>query len=214
MSALNRIENFFGKDFNFVINKLHWKDGISLFELSNKCGVSRDVFQRECKKRNLKLMSCSEAKLRSNKCKGKNHWAFGLTKETSAWAKKTSERMKKNNPSLNKETREKISFSISKRFKNNLLPQEIKALGFISKLYSEEILVQHPVGSYIADFLLPKINVIIEIDSSSKWGTDRRLSAEKRDKILLNKGFKTIRINKNDLSFDFMLNVLKANNVI
>ena len=213
LSAIERIEYFFKMKFKDVISDLHWKEKRSIKSLSDECKVSRDSFQKLAKKHNLDLRSIQEAtKLTKNK--GKDHWAFGLRKDNSDWAKSHSDRMKKNNPMKNFSTREKRAVNCVEHLRKMDLPQE-KLFAKILKSLNVSFEAQKPVGPYNCDFFLSDIGLCIEIDSSNKWGVDKKKKALKRDEYMLSKGVTTLRINKNKLGDKkLIINILKANNII
>lgn len=203
MRAIEKIEEFFKMPFEKIISDLHWKDGLSLFELSKRCGFSRDCFQKEAKKLGLPLMSHKDAALR--KYDHHTHWATGLRKETSSFAKMHSERMKRNNPAKNLETRKKMSESLSKYFKNNLFEQESKFKKYLDAL-SIKYEMQYVIDVFIVDFFIGP-NFCIEVDSSSKWCKEKRKRAENKDKILLEKEYKILRINKDKLDDELFITI-------
>lgn len=212
MNRLEKIELYFKMPFADVINKLHLEQKRSLLSLSQESGVGRDAFQKQCEKLGLNLRGIKEARDLSA-LRGENHWAHGLTKETHEMYARHSDRMNKNNPSKNKKTRSKMSKSIAKHFKSNPLPQEIEFEKYL-KTFNLKYVFQHPVEQYIADFFLPDFNIVLEVDSTYKWGKDRKNEAEKRDLILLTKGIKTIRFNKALLTREYIFNILKTNNIV
>lgn len=215
MTAIQRIEMFFNMNFDSVINELHWTGEVTLMELSKRCGVCRDSFQKECKKRGIKLRTPKEARALVSKqgtCSGYKHWAFGLRKETSLWAKQHSERMKSNNPCANPTTRRKMSLSLSEFFKTKPQKQELLAMSLLESL-GISFKFQVPVGSYVIDFVLLE-SFCLEIDSTDKWGLERKKNALKKDAILKANGFTVVRINKRHLTLEFMHDILAANNII
>lgn len=216
MLGLKAIESYFNMSFSDVINKLHLEEKITILELSRRCGISRDTFQKQAKKHGLKVRNPKEARqIVSEKgiCSKENHWAWGLTKENSAWARIVSENMKRINPSNDFNIRCKMSNSLSKLYKNNPLPQEKMAANFLDKL-CVKYEFQKPVDTFIIDFFLLDSNICLEVDSTDKWGRERNEMARKRDEKILALGFKTIRLNKKYLSLEFMHDVLAANDVI
>lgn len=211
--GLDKIESYFGMELKTILEELHWKQQRSIKSLSDECKVSRDTFQKQAARLNLPLRNIVDA-TRLTKNKGKNHWAYGLRKETSAWAKAHSDRMKTNNPAKDIKVREKMSKSLSKTFLDKLLPQEIKFAEILKK-HDIPFVMQVAFGSYILDFLIRDIDLCIEIDSTSKWGEEKHIAAKKRDDVLMSKGIKTLRINKNKLDDElFINNILKSNDLI
>lgn len=216
MRGLIAIEKYFKMSFVDVINKLHIEKEMTILELSNLCGISRDTFQRQVKKHGLKIRNPKEARailIRDGVCSRENHWAWGLRKETSAWARMHSTRMKRNNPSFDKNIRIHLAKKYSEIFINNPRPQEVLASQFLNEL-NIEYEFQKPIDVFIVDFFLIKSQVCLEIDSTRKWGKEQYERANKRDKIIENLGYKTVRINKAHLSLEFMHDVLSANNII
>lgn len=213
--GLKAIELFFGMRFERIIKELHWKKKQSLLMLSNQCGISRDCFQRHAKNMRLRVRNQKEAAIDSPfKKKGKDHWAFGLTKTNSSWAKNHSLRMMKNNPCSNPSILRKKQETTAKKYRKNPLKQE-KMFKKILDKYTIEYLDQHVIDRYIIDFFIPKFNCCIEIDSTYKWGNERKRTALIRDEFLLQLGYKTIRINKAHLKNEiFILDILKAHNII
>jgi len=214
--GLDKIEKYFNMSFANVINLLHLKDRITILELSNRCGVSRDTFQRQAKKLGLKLRNPKEARKivqESGKVSGENHWAFGLRKENSSFAKMHSERMKLKNPVFKRSIRNKMSKSVAKYFSENPYPQELLTMKYLDEL-NVRYIFQFPIERYVIDFFLIDFNVCLEIDSTGKWGLEKKKRSKIRDKFLLKKGFKTLRIDKRYLNLNFIRNVLKTNNII
>lgn len=216
MTAKDKIEYFFNMSFELVIKKLHIEDKITILELSNRSGISRDSFQRLSKKYGLKIRSPKEARsivIEKGVCSKENHWAWGLRKENSNWAKMHSERMKKYNPSFDKEINKKTAITFSKTLTKRASDSEKLAYKILSDL-NIDFEFQKPIDKYIIDFFLNEKQICLEIDSSSKWCDEKKRRAEKRDINLLNLGYKTIRINKKHLSLEFMHDILATNNVI
>lgn len=199
--GLQQIENHFKSTFREVIERLHWDERRTIFDLSAECGISRDTFQRQAKKHGLRLRSVGEAKKVSKRGKGKDHWAFGLRKDRDDWARMHSERMLKNNPSKSKTIREQMSRGMSQAFRNKPWPQEKLFGKHLEELgISHRFIFQHPIGSYVIDFFDASARVCIEIDSTDKWGTVRREHARTRDSFLERNGYRVVRINKRHLT--------------
>lgn len=213
--ALEKIEKHFNMPFPNVINDLHWKKGLSIKRLSSECGVSRDTFDKNAKRLNLKLRKHRDSIILDipNRA-GKNHWAYGKRKDNSEWCRMHSDRMKKDNPCSNGDILRKKQESTAIIYRNNMLPQE-KAFAQILDKYSVKHEAQYVIDSYIIDFFIPSLNLCLEIDSTDKWGKERRKAAQKKDLFLSKKGYLILRINKRHLKDkDHILNVLKTNNVI
>lgn len=192
--GLLAIERHFNMSFNDVIKILHHAQKRSIKSLSDECGISRDTFQKQANRLGIKLRNSKEAcALTENK--GERHWAWGLRKENSAWAKMHSDRMKKDNPAFKLLIKSKRAKSMIEVLKKRKLPQEIKFQKILEK-NKIEYEWQKPCGPYNMDFYLPKQNLCVEIDSTRHWGGNRTRAAKIRDAFLLKNGFKTVRINK------------------
>lgn len=212
--GLDAIESHFKMNFEEVIRILHWENKTSLFRLSNECGISRDTFQRHAKYFNLKLMNSRDAALSSPFKKGKDHWAFGLRKENSKWAKAHSVRMKKENPCSNIDIMNKKQDTTASTYRKNPLAQE-KLFAKFLKNRNVKYDDQYRIGPYIIDFFIPNLNLCIEIDSTFKWGKERKISASIKDEYLTKLGFKILRINKAHLKNKrLILDILNTHNVI
>lgn len=212
MKLKERLEKEFGISFKDLINDLHWKQKISLNEISKRFGTSRQALKFICDKDGINLRSIKEATALT-KNKGSKHWMFGRKKENDKYAKLHSERMAKNNPSNNFETRVKTASSRAEYFKRNLLPQEIMVLNILKKLkvkYKE----QYPLGPYVIDFFFPSKKLCLEIDSTHKWGKERRSSANKKDLWIKEEGFLIERLNKKHISVERIRDILNAYNLI
>lgn len=74
---------------------------------------------------------------------------------------------------------------------------------------------QKPLGSYVIDFYIPSQRVALEVDSTERWGTQRRSRARWRDQELERLGIKTVRIDKRLLAKpERILEILSANDLI
>jgi len=171
-----------------IISNLHWEQGKSLNLLSKECGVTRQSFTNACKKQGLKTRGVREAtKLTKNK--GSAHYQFGKSNP------KQAKRMRENNPALIKEYLQRATDKKSETYKKYPWPQEIKMMRILDKRKITYIF-QFPACPYILDFYLPEKSICIEVDSTDKWGKDRKLKAKERDSFLLGKGISVFRINK------------------
>ena len=190
---------------------MHWKEKKSIKSLSDSCGISRDTFDKNAKTLDIKLRSIKDAaKITNNR--GKKHWAFGLRKENSTWAKKHSVRMKKNNPCSNPETLRKKQETTANTYRKNPLEQE-KIFGKILRNHNIKYEDQHPIGAYIIDFFIPNLNLCIEIDSTFKWGTERRRSASIKDEYLTKLGFKILHRNRTGMHEAMAVGYIPASDI-
>lgn len=211
-TALTRFEKNTGLAFKEAIHKLHFEEKRSILWLSKLAETSRDFIYKEAARNGLMLATSSESG--RNKKLYFKHPNLGKTKDNSAWARRTSERMVTNNPTKNENIRIRMSKTMSEHFKRNLYPQELKFKNLLESL-SVEFEIQKPIGTYIVDFFIPSIDLCIEIDSTSKWGIEQRERARIKDEYLRSVNKNILRINKNKLSDnEFIINLLKTNNVI
>lgn len=199
------IESFFKMPFDQIIKELHWNQRRSINSLSEESGISRYTLTTLAKNHKLKLRG-NDRKVTSGK--GKNHWNYG-NKDPDQ-----SNRMRINNPAKNIDVAIRITKTRADYYRKNQWPQEIE-FGKLLKKLGVVALEQHPIGIYTIDFYLEPMRIAIEIDSSDKWGAEKRLAAKKRDTSLSEIGIKTIRINKRFVSdSDRIINILKTNNII
>lgn len=158
--------------FDKVITELHWKQMWSVNRIAKECGISHTPIINLCKLTNLKLRTHSEA---------------------------SSESIKKVN--ANVLHREKRARTIRGIYSKNILPQEKEFKKYLDAL-GIKYEMQYPIGPYNIDFFIPNKRLCIEIDSTYKWGNGRIKAADTKDKLLKDKGFTVIRLNKvwlNDL---------------
>ena len=212
--GLNRIEKHFNMTFRLIIENLHWSDHRSIKSLSDECGISRDTFQKNAKRMGITLRSAKEsAKLNPNK--GIKHWAYGKNKDNSEIHRKSSERMRLNNPSHNDIVLEKNMISFSKYLKENLSKHEIIFIDLL-KEHKVDFIVQHPFGRYILDFFIPDLNIAIELDSKDSWDKTRKLRAYVKDAFLKKKDIYTLRIGRTLVinHLNIVIDILKAFDII
>ena len=196
--------------FKDVIDNFHIKQGRSILWLSNESGVTRFSIYTLCALEGIKTNKANESQ--KNRYKFSKHWATGLNKYNSKWAKNISKRMLKNNPAKKEWVKEKRAKTMENIFIKKLLPQEIIFKKILEE-HSIDFKMQTAIGPYNADFLIDKL--IIEIDSSDKWGIKRKKAADERDKYLNGVGYNVLRINKKHLcDIEHTTNILKTNNVI
>lgn len=213
MNSQKKIESFFKLPLEKIISELHHKQKESINSISKKCGVSRQTITNLCTKNGLRIRSVKEA-TEITKNKGDQHWSYGLTKKSDKRIKKHSVRMKKNNPSRNKQTRIKMSNSIASYFRKLSLPQEIEFKKYLDQ-YGLKYEYQYPIEQYVIDFYLSDLKVCIEIDSIHKWGKERRFKAGIKDEFLKSLGYKIIRVPKLKVSDSvYISDLLYRNNII
>lgn len=212
MNTLDKYEAALDMKFKLTISELHWKQGLSILELSKRTGVSRDWIYKTAERLNLTLKTAKQSA--KDKYLHHTHWATGLTKETSAIHRRQSLRMKKKNSIKFNGAAEKRANTIQNLFRNKLWPQEIKFKRILDK-HKVKYELQRPIGSYNIDFFIPALSLCVEIDSTSKWGIERRNASLKKDTFLKSKGLNILRIDKRKLSdLSYIDHILKTYNVI
>ncbi len=212
MNSKQKVENAFGMSLDKVIKDLHWKQEISINELSKRTPLTRQSFASLIRLNGIKVRTVQQAtKLTKNK--GENHWAFGKRKESDSRIMKHSARMLKKNPMKKRINTAVRAKSIAKTYRKKPWPQESVFIKFLKK-NNIPFIFQYPIGPYIIDFFI-KPNFCIEIDTTDKWGKERRNAAEKKDKYLLKRQYKVIRINKRFVGdSSFIRDVLAANDIV
>lgn len=207
MSIKQKLEHHYKISLELIYLEIHIKNKISLNQISKDTKIIRQSIAHCFRVHGFIPRNIKEA-TSLTKNFGSNHYAFGKTNEAH------SKRMIDNNPMLKKENRIKANVGLAKNFNAKMLPQEIKFKEILDS-QKVEFITQYLIDVYIIDFYIPKINLCIEIDSKLKWGKEKIIRAEKKDTALRSLGFKVLRICKSKLdSLDFVLNILKTNNVI
>lgn len=210
----NRIEHKFKIPAAELIKRMHILEGLSVLKISQTLGVSRDFIYTHAKRAGLKLRSHRDAALKKEGGKGEAHWAYGLRKENSKWAKMHSVRMKKKNPMKDPDVIKQITITRAKTYRDKLWPQEQEFKNILDA-YKVSYLSQHPIGPYTIDFFIPDNKLCIEIDTTNKWGKERREHATKKDLFLYRQSYDVLRINKAWLKDEVLiLTMLRAKKVL
>lgn len=184
---LDIIESHFKMDFKSIINELHLKQGRSINELSRDVGISHTPFVRLAKKFNLTFRNKPEA---------------------------STLNISKNNPIFLDDARFNRAKSVKQYLIEKNLKQELLFKSILLKS-NKQFIEQHPIGPYNIDFYIQDSRLCIEIDSTKKWGKEKRLKAYQRDSYLKENGYWVLRINKLWLDdYSFIKNILKAYNII
>lgn len=213
--GLDAIESYFKMPFKNVINILHLQRKETILSLSQRCKISRDTFQRNAKRLNLKLRNPNEARaivIENGKCSKENHWAFGLRKNKSDWALMHSLRMKKNNPTKNKLNLIKANEKHAERFKNNPTFSERKTYLILKRL-NVNFEEQKTFDKYIIDFFITDFNICLEI-GSDKRGKERLKKMEIRTLRLNKLGYKVLFVANRQVCLEYIHDILVANDVI
>ena len=210
MEPIERLEAAFSMPFEDIIQRIHIAEKRSILWIAKRAGISRPVIYAAAKKRGITLLSMSDAA--KNRSAHHRHPLAGKTLLVSSWARANSLRMRLNNPSRDPEIRERMSIALADNFRKYPLPQES---AFIELLRRHGVIAefQVPFGPYVLDFMVD--GLCIEIDSTDKWGKERRKNAEKKDAYLRDKNVSVLRINKRWLSDEkIIIDLLKRYNVI
>ena len=170
----------------------------SLREIEREFGLANGTMSRWAKKHGIKTLNRSEiAKIYGKRRvaegigTGSNHWAYGLTKETSGTHRKHSERMKANNPVHNAFTKAKILESMAIGQREKLWQSEVPILNRLEK-FGFDFVHQFIINNRICDFAIPSAKIIIECDGSGHSGrTDADLI---KDRVLNKDGWIIFRI--------------------
>jgi len=70
-------------------------------------------------------------------------------------------------------------------------------------LYGLHARKQAPIGPYVVDFVIHERSLIIEVDGEHHFTPDGIEHDAKRDRWLVGKGYKVVRINTGELSDSF-----------
>ena len=94
---------------------------------------------------------------------------------------------------------------IRKRVKELKVKATKSELLFIAKLkynnikYEFQKPLSYGISFYIADFLIPDYNIIIEIDGSSHNSDKQKIIDERKDNFYRSRGYKVLRIKNEDV---------------
>lgn len=136
---------------------------------------------------------------RSKANTGNPSWSKGLTKTDHPSVMRFSvTKMGDLNPMKQMSTREKRAQSISKYYREHPFPQE-QTLAAALDHAGIEYTFQHPLGPYVLDFAFVPHKLDIEVDTRSKWGSQRCTAAAERDAYMQKHGWHTVRLTKHDV---------------
>lgn len=169
----------------------------TLRAIEREFGLSNGTMSRWCRVHCIKPLSRSTAarisgKIRSDSgvTSGKNHWAFGMTKETSKIHKASSDRMKKNNP-IRTHTKKVLEGHLKRHRKSFVLGEELFK-NYLNICGITGFIHQFITGGGIRDFAFPEYKIAIEIDGrghSGRFATDL-----KKDLASIKDGWVIIRV--------------------
>ena len=201
----------------------HIRDGKSLRTIEAEHGLANGTLSRYARIKNLPVRTKGEQLLknfRENGCetmKGEKHWAYGLTKETSAHYARRAVAMTLDNPTrrpgvtdkivasnraggtyeriaaskrgttLGQEQRQKIAQTLAPQFRQQLTKREEMVRQAL--IFDPRWISQHQIGSYLLDFARPDIRCAIEVDT----GGHKAERAAKRDAWIVGQGWTILR---------------------
>ena len=86
--------------------------------------------------------------------------------------------------------------------KNQTLAEHILWQSIKAEKLEMKVLRQHIIGDYIVDFLLPTINLAIEVDGAYHAERQQTENDEIRDSILNNMGYRVIRFTNEEVLYN------------
>lgn len=184
--------------FERFINEQHFGMGKSLRLIERELGTGNAVVQGWCKRHGIKVRSRIEAAAKSmaetkaaGKMSGKNHWAYGLCKETHPAYAAHSKRMKEHNPSSLPGVIERILKEVSKLQLENAPLGEAMFSTYLSSLgiAHERQFIE---GKSVRDFAFPSEKIIIELDG--KGHASRKDTDLRKDLDSVSRGWIVIRV--------------------
>ena len=92
-------------------------------------------------------------------------------------------------------------FALENR-KNQTLAEHILWQSIKAEKLEMKVLRQHIIGDYIVDFLLPTINLAIEVDGAYHAERQQTENDEIRDSILNNMGYRVIRFTNEEVLYN------------
>ena len=92
-------------------------------------------------------------------------------------------------------------FALENR-KNQTLAEHILWQSIKAEKLGMKVLRQHIIGDYIVDFLLPTINLAIEVDGAYHAERQQTENDEIRDSILNNMGYRVIRFTNEEVLYN------------
>ena len=92
-------------------------------------------------------------------------------------------------------------FALENR-KNQTLAEHMLWQSIKAEKLGMKVLRQHIIGDYIVDFLLPTINLAIEVDGAYHAERQQTENDEIRDSILNNMGYRVIRFTNEEVLYN------------
>lgn len=231
------------RDYTTLILSKHVQEGLSLRAIERAEGLANGCLSKFAQTHSIPVRDKSAQASISIKLghrvmpAGTDHWAFGMTKETSEIHARHSARMTENNPAKSPEvisraldTKRKTGFNsrMSERMRGYVMPDESrkKLAKSMSAVFGKEPtqreklvmdalafdqrwIFQHPTDYHVLDFAIPALKVAIEPDT----GSSKLQRSAKRDGVVVGDGWTIFRL-RCDLAisrdyFDHMLAVVE-----
>lgn len=211
-------------DHSKLILEEHIQNGLSLRAIERKHGLANGALSRYAKIMNLPVRTkAQQAKTdfssgRRQPKSGEDHWAFGMTKETSSIHAAHSERMKSNNPvymdgvieralatkeatgfsaraaewmrgrTISDQSRQKLAKSMAPVLAKQISEREKIMQAALA--FDESWIFQHSTTYHILDFARADMKVAFEVDT----GSSKLERSAKRDAALVGDGWTIFRI--------------------
>lgn len=181
-----------------ILQERHWTKGHSIRRIERDLALGKSTFGAQVKRLGYATRTRKEQIAITNrepevvaKRSGEKHWAFGKRKESDQWAKRTSERMAKSNPSASEEHADKMAKGKAAAWRANPTAAEALMIDVLARS-GAVFSFQHQVGPFVADFAFPLDWVILEIDNEKR---DARRKADYviRDNWLIDQGWVVVR---------------------
>ncbi len=93
------------------------------------------------------------------------------------------------------------AFALENR-KNQTLTEHVLWQSIKAEQLGVKVLRQHIIGDYIVDFLLPTINLVIEVDGAYHAERKQAESDEIRESILNDMGYRVIRFTNEEVLYN------------
>ena len=93
------------------------------------------------------------------------------------------------------------AFALKNR-KNQTLAEHVLWLSIKAEQLGVKVLRQHIIGDYIVDFLLPTINLVIEVDGAYHAEREQAESDEIRESTLNDMGYRVIRFTNEEVLYN------------
>lgn len=178
-----------------LIKNRHWENGESIRAIERSLGFSNDTIRKRCAAGGISIRNQVDSIKNSLQHRipptGENHWRLKNKEASARLADIHRRRMIANNPSCDKETREKMSSKLAEIYSRKIAKTETPILKVLKK-YNWEFSHQHQVDSLLLDFALPLQKINIEADGR---GHGSRVAYDiGRDKHLISLGWRVVRI--------------------